>query len=392
MDLASGVVNRTHAPPLPAADAFAFVCQTPCMLMRTRFQRSRASHTIGLWLLATALWSCSDDGSTSQGSEAGRDAGRDARGQLDDEDASESPDAEDAVDEDATGTPDSPSGQDVSQPDVESVDIAGEDSGAEDFCGDIDILFVIDSSGSMADNQASLIRSFPGFVEGMRTRLLNAPSFRVGVTTSSDVFNNRAGCTEIGSLVTQTSGPSSSNRNCAPFASGAAWMGHLDTQLEEHFACAAQVGVSGSDDERMMRATLNAISPEFTAPGACNEGFARPDALLVLVLITDEDDVADGCDGTGSCLSYGSGGTPDEWAAELARHRGGSTENVVVLALVGRRPDNPCGAVVNSRVAGFARRFGDAGLVGDVCADSYDAFFTEALPVIADACGKQNAD
>jgi hypothetical protein len=267
------------------------------------------------------------------------------------------------------------------------------DTGAPDalstgFCGDIDILFVIDSSGSMADNQASLVRSFPGFVQGMRIRLLNAPSFRVGVTSSSDMFGNGDGCTGIGSLATQTTGPRSSDRACGPYSSGASWIGHLDPQLEEHFACAAQVGVGGSDDERIMRAALNAVSPALTAPGACNEGFGRPDALLVMVLITDKDDAAEGCDTSGVCMTYGSGGRPDDWVEELAGYRGGSVENVVVLSLVGRRLDNPCGAVVNSRLLGFARRFGDSGLVGDVCAESYDAFFEEALPIIEEACAK----
>jgi hypothetical protein len=247
----------------------------------------------------------------------------------------------------------------------------------------------LDSSGSMGDNQRSLVASFPGFVLGMRTQLLDAPSFHVGVTTSSDNFNNGAGCSDIGSLVTRTGGPESSNRTCGPYASGRAWMDHLDPNLEEHFACAAQVGVGGSDDERMMRGALNAVNPANTGVGACNEGFSRPDALLVMVLISDEDDVPDQCDGFGNCEDQASGGSPDEWVAELAGYRGGSTEDVVVLALVGRRPDNPCGAVVNSRLLGFARRFGAAGYVDDICAESYDGFFSAALPVIAEACAKR---
>ncbi len=57
-----------------------------------------------------------------------------------------------------------------------------------------------------------------------------------------------------------------------------------------------------------------------------------------------------------------------------------------VLSLLGRRADNPCGAVVASRILGFTNRFGDNGYLGDVCASSYDGFFTDALPVIATAC------
>jgi hypothetical protein len=346
-------------------------------------------------LLTLLLTACSsdpstgapaDDSATDTSSRPGRDGAADGGEEPGDGDGTSAADGStDALPPMDGSSGDAGAGEDS---DSGGIDAGGEGSG-EGFCGDIDILFVIDSSGSMGDNQRSLVASFPGFVQGMRTQLLDAPSFHVGITTSSDNFDNGAGCSAIGSLVTRTGGPESSNRTCGPYASGRAWMDHLDPNLEEHFACAAQVGVGGSDDERMMRGALNAVNPANTGVGACNEGFARPDALLVMVLISDEDDVPDQCDGFGNCEDQASGGSPDEWVAELAGYRGGSTEDVVVLALVGRRPDNPCGAVVNSRLLGFARRFGAAGYVDDICAESYDGFFTAALPVIAEACAKR---
>src|SRR5262245_18480268 len=45
----------------------------------------------------------------------------------------------------------------------------GVDSG--EGCPSVDILFVIDSSGSMADNQQSLVNSFPGFIAGVQSQL-----------------------------------------------------------------------------------------------------------------------------------------------------------------------------------------------------------------------------
>ncbi len=128
-----------------------------------------------------------------------------------------------------------------------------------------------------------------------------------------------------------------------------------EPDLAGRFACIAQVGAGGADDERMMRGLLNAVTPEFNRPGRCNSGFARSDSLLVVVLITDEDDVPDQCDGTGMCRTQGSGGSSADWYAELQRHRGGSTDNVVVLSLLGQRLDNTCGAQVAARMIGFAR-------------------------------------
>lgn len=253
-------------------------------------------------------------------------------------------------------------------------------------CSKVDILFVIDDSGSMADNQQSLIRSFPGFIDGMRRKLAGALDYHVGVVTSDDYGGNAAGCRKIGSLVTRTGGPKSSQKDCGPFAgpAGRRYLTSDDTDLKERFACIAQVGAGGADDERMARGLLNAIAPTAAAKGACNEGFLRPDSLLVVVVISDEDDVPDGCDGM-TCATNGSGGTPDDWFAEFKKHRP-LTENVVVLSLIGRRANNPCGAVPASRLMRFTNFFGAHGYLGDVCAPSYDSFFESALPLISSVC------
>lgn len=261
-----------------------------------------------------------------------------------------------------------------------------EDLGRINACSKVDLLFVIDNSGSMADNQRSLIASFPGFIQGVRDRLRFASSYHIGVVPSDDYYGTRAGCEGIGSLVTQTTGPESSRRACGPYASGGAYLTESDPELAARFACAAQVGAGGSDDERVMRALLNAVRPAINAPGACNAGFARRDSLLVVVLISDEDDVPDGCDGT-RCMWNASGGTPDDWHREIVASRG-SGDNIVVLSLIGRRADNPCHAVPAARLLGFTRRFGDNGFVGDVCSSDYSAFFRDALGVIEGACSR----
>ncbi|MEZ4220573.1 MAG: hypothetical protein R3B13_06545 [Polyangiaceae bacterium] len=252
-------------------------------------------------------------------------------------------------------------------------------------CTNVDLLFVIDNSASMADQQQSLISSFPGFVEGMKSRLANAQSYHIGVVTTDDYYENQSGCSAIGSLVTKTGGVSSSNTDCTPFSTGARFLDSSEPDLLAKFACAAKVGVSGNDDERVARALLNAVDPTNNAPGTCNAGFARKDSLLIVTLITDEDDVPDLCDGN-QCETYGSGGTPQEWYDQLVAYRGGLAQNIVVLSLLGRQLDNSCGAQVAAKLVGFTKRFGANGYLGDVCSSSYDSFFQEALPVIETAC------
>ena len=170
----------------------------------------------------------------------------------------------------------------------------------ENTCAAVDILVVVDDSASMADNQVSLAASFPGFVDKLRERLAFSRSFHVGVVTSDDYWHNAAGCQNIGDLVTQTGGPESSNADCAPFQEGHRFMTEREPDLLASFSCAARVGSTGADDEKVMRALLNAVSAEKNAPGGCNEGFLRQDSLLVILILTDEDDVPDVCQ-SGTC-------------------------------------------------------------------------------------------
>jgi len=67
------------------------------------------------------------------------------------------------------------------QPDAPPVD---------DGCAGIDLLFVIDNSGSMGAQQTQLLASFDGFILGIEESLDEVDSFHVGVVTSDDYTNN----------------------------------------------------------------------------------------------------------------------------------------------------------------------------------------------------------
>ena len=259
-------------------------------------------------------------------------------------------------------------------------------------CKNVDILFVIDNSGSMGDNQKSLISSFPGFVSAIQKGLSGVASYHIGVVTTDDYKHNQPGCTAIGDLVTRTGGIDSSNSTCGPFQSGRRYMDGTEADLAGKFACAARVGVGGADDERVARALLNAVSPARNAQGACNEGFSRLDSLLIAVLISDEDDapaIDPACDPNKppiECQTHGSGGTSQDWYDELVAAKGGVHENIVILSLIGEKEDSACKAVFAKKLISLTARFGENGFIGDVCASSYDAFFAATLPIIDTAC------
>ncbi len=253
-------------------------------------------------------------------------------------------------------------------------------------CGKVDFLFVIDNSGSMSEEQANLVTSFPGFISAIQGSLDTVEEYNVGVITTDAYSQNTAvpGCVVLGGLVTRTGGTSSSNMVCGPYDAGANYMTQED-DLATSFACAAQVGISGNGIERPMQAMLDAIDPvgPLAQPGACNEGFMREDALLVLVIITDE------YDGMGDPEAGPSPGTPMDWYDEVVLAKAGIPENVVVVSLVNSAggPCPPASLVFDGvNIVDFTNMFGTNGLVGGVCELDYSPVFSQAVDVIDVAC------
>ncbi len=291
---------------------------------------------------------------------------------------------------------------DDSDPTADKLDVLGGDTENDtsvdtsaDGCKKVDLLFVIDNSGSMLDEQYNLITSFPDFIDGMRTRLSETDGYNVGVI-STDVYTGDLTCLPLqeGALVTETAGGGSSNATCAPYSSGLRYMTEAD-DLESKFACAAQIGTSGDGNERPMDVVRAAFAPALTAPGACNEGFLRDDALLVIVLITDEEDDhetdSEACEMTAQA---GSAGDPADWFDALVAVKGEETA-IVLLSLVGPTGPDAClvldkcnggidGAEPAPRLLELTDMF-TYGFVGPVC-QPYGPFFLEAIDVIQSAC------
>lgn len=242
----------------------------------------------------------------------------------------------------------------------------------ESECGKVDFLFVIDNSGSMGDEQAALVANFPAFINGIQNTLDSVDTIHVGVVTTDAYTANIAGCQQLSSLVVQTGGFDSSNMVCGPYADGYNFMTEAD-DLPTSFSCAAQVGTQGSASERQMQATVEAVTGVEADPGECNEGFIREDALLVIVIITDESDNA-------------STGTPMTWYDDIVAAKAGIPENIVVLSLI-NTPGGICGAFdVAQDIADFTTSFGDNGFMADICLPDFGPVFDEAVGIIDVAC------
>ncbi len=267
-------------------------------------------------------------------------------------------------------------------------------------CEKIDFLFVIDSSGSMADNQANLIASFPGLVSAMMQNV-PADDWHVmvvdtdGQWSGTDCANacmSLGSCPGVPEFPCATPPPSfcdislgagsvapwgeaASNQVCA-LAGDERYIQKGEADLLEAFSCVAKVGVDGSDFERPMDAMVHAIGPDLVDAGGCNQGFVRDDAILVVTIITDEPDAH-------------SPGAPDAWAEALIDAKLGNPDAIVVLGILpdGDLPQPTC---MNEPIAaGSLSAFLDlfaASSRASVCESDYSPFFVDAVSVIGEAC------
>jgi hypothetical protein len=152
-------------------------------------------------------------------------------------------------------------------------------------CTKIDLLFVIDNSASMADEQANLAQNFPKFIALLQQFRDGQVDFRIGVTTTAfpaSVLSFQIQSGAQGALLQTSDMPQR-------------WLTSDDPQLTKHFETLATVGTNGAGDEQPLKAARASVVDR-VADGT-NAGFLRDDALLAMVIITDEDDQS--TDGTG---------------------------------------------------------------------------------------------
>ena len=154
-------------------------------------------------------------------------------------------------------------------------------------CEALDILFVIDNSISMSEEQDNLALNFPAFMHVIQQ---SRRDYRVAVTTTGvdyafQVVTEPGGAPVPASLAGGDNGAMLRRTSCGMTKR---WVDKTDADPAATFACAAKVGTSGPTEEMPLAAMRRAFTDR-VADGV-NAGFRRPDAMLALVILTDEDD------------------------------------------------------------------------------------------------------
>jgi hypothetical protein len=164
----------------------------------------------------------------------------------------------------------------------------------------VDILFVVDNSGSMGGEQGTLAASFGSFIDVLESQQVGA-NYRIGITTTAgtgllratscrsrldeflfswqfgDLDERQRGCLENCDLdVIDVSEPwiekGNGGTNLPP-----------GIGVAEALKCVGPQGINGPGFERQLESMRNALVDDTV-------GFLRDDALLAIILVTDEAD------------------------------------------------------------------------------------------------------
>ncbi|MBC8069717.1 MAG: VWA domain-containing protein [Deltaproteobacteria bacterium] len=191
---------------------------------------------------------------------------------------------------------------------------------------DVDILFVIDNSGSMAEEQATLARNFEQFIAVLERENV-AANYRIAITTTDNshvsfctgtgaesghfqlqscldrasefIYGNDEhfdeACESVCELPGLETSPTPTFED--PESRARPWIERTGTRTNlpaavtpaEAFACFGPQGIAGCGFE----STLESMRRAFVRANVEDErsfGFVRPSALLAVVIVTDEED------------------------------------------------------------------------------------------------------
>lgn len=229
----------------------------------------------------------------------------------------------------------------------------------------VDILWVIDDTTTMAGAQAQLVEQFDSFAEVLDDAEI---LYRMGVvTTSSGPWDDELWAPEL-----------ASDAYFTPAQGSAA-----------AFAEQLLVGTEGSDKERGLAAALLALTGEGSETGPA-QPFVREGADLLVVFVSDEEDCSDGGalqgDSPTSCYTSPERLVPVEQIVEALHAVHGDANRVLAAGIVGTESSDCADVYHGARYQRVARATG--GWVADIC----DEDWSEALAALgAHATGLRNS-
>lgn len=212
----------------------------------------------------------------------------------------------------------------------------------------VDVLFIVDNSGSMREEQQGLSEKISGFMN-----LIQNLEWQVALTTT-DPRVPMDGQAQDGAFLSFRD-----SQNSKILKKGT----HEIRDAQDLLAQAILVGVAGSGDERGIQVARRSV--ERREESSIHREFYRKEAVLMIVLISDEDECSNG-----RCLQDDSLNHPREVLKYFTEQFG--NQKVIKFNSIIRSPtDSTCTTAAN--VGHYYSELSrlTSGVVGSICAQNY---------------------
>ena len=165
---------------------------------------------------------------------------------------------------------------------------------------DVDVVFMLDDSSNMVVYQAKLANVFSSYTDALKALPGGLPNLHLGIVSSSMGAGRNPSidhCPQGGDqgvFHTKPLGGQPCTRaslNAGQnFIVNDQGMTNYTGELAEMFECLALLGDGGCGFEHQLASVLRALGADGAPAPPQNANFLRPDALLQVILLTDEDD------------------------------------------------------------------------------------------------------
>ncbi len=261
---------------------------------------------------------------------------------------------------------------------------------ATEQCKKMDLIFVVDDSGSMSEEQSNLASNFPMFANVLNSYTISTGEqldYRAAVTTTGVTASGVQTLPPPFSMSIPFNQTGQDGRFRMVSGMPRPWLERTDPNMATTLASAANVGTSGPGLEMQLRAMELAIQP------GTNPGFVRTDALLGIIILTDEDDCSfrqasgininslNGCVGTPGIPA------PADFLAPLDQVKGDRGRWAAAVIAGQTACTSSFGdAVEGVRLKQFQQASPQNVVFGDICAGNLQGALTQALDSFQAAC------
>lgn len=249
----------------------------------------------------------------------------------------------------------------------------------------MDILWVIDNSGSMRPSQDEIAANFNSFIQDFAVKNFD---YQLSVITS-DAYRAYPNFNNGNYVWSKAAFKDGTNQTSH---SGVFIINPMTTNIVSTFMTNIIQGINGNGDERPFQSFKAAL--DTNNPGSYNRAFLRPNSFLAVILVTDEDDFShegntyledqysnpslhtvDSYNSLLSTLTNSSGATKRYSVSTMAIQNQSCLNNIL------NQPGNPGGQKIGTRVMQLATMTG--GMIGSLCGNFADTLKALSAGIIS---------